>query len=75
MKPVVHGLEDRYAGRIDFVYLDIDDDATAPLKEQLGFRGQPQFFLVDADGNTVQSWRGRTKEAEFVEAFDGLVVE
>jgi len=73
MKPVVHGLEDRYAGRIDFVYLDVDDDATTPLKEQLGYQHQPEFFLVDGAGNVVQSWEGRTEEAEFVAAFDGLV--
>lgn len=73
MKPVVHGLEDRYAGRIDFVYLDIDDDATAPLKDQLGFNGQPQFFLVDGQGATVQSWRGRTEEDAFVAAFESLL--
>lgn len=73
MKPVVHGLEDRYAGRIDFVYLDIDDDGTAPLKAQLGFSGQPHFFLVDPQGTTVQSWRGRTGEAEFVAAFESIL--
>ena len=43
MRPVVHGLEDRYKDSIGFVYLDIDDRATNPLKEQLAYgTGGPQ---------------------------------
>jgi len=72
MKPVVHGLEDRYDGQIDFVYLDIDDPATQPFKEQLAFAYQPYFVLVDADGTVVQTWVGPTAEADFTAAFDGV---
>lgn len=70
MAPVVHGLEQEYSGRITFAYLDIDDDATEPFKQRLGYAGQPHYFLVDATGAVVQDWRGRVPAAEFRTAFD-----
>ena len=45
MAPVVHGLERDYAGKIGFVYLDIDDPTVAPLKQELGYRVQPHLLL------------------------------
>jgi hypothetical protein len=74
MKPVVHGLEAKYAGQIDFIYLDIDDPATDAAKDQLGFRVQPQFFLLDADGTVVQEWLGPVDAGKFEAAF-GQVLE
>lgn len=73
MKSVVHGLEAEYSDRIDFVYLDIDDPNTASLKAELGYIGQPHFFLIDGDGKIVQQWLGFVPEAEFVNAFDGIL--
>lgn len=70
MAPVVHGLEQKYAGAVRFVYLDIDDPRTEPFKEQLGYRVQPHFFLVDGDGNVVRQWLGLVEVAEFEAAFD-----
>lgn len=64
MAPVVHGLEQKYAGEIRFVYLDIDDPRTEPFKEQLGYRVQPHMFLLDGDGNVVREWLGLISEEE-----------
>jgi len=64
MAPVVHGLEQKYAGQIRFVYLDIDDPETAPFKRQLGYRVQPHFFLLDGDGVVLREWLG------FVDGFE-----
>jgi hypothetical protein len=55
---VVHGLEQKWGGHLEFVYLDIDDDQTTPFKQQLGYRYQPHIFLVDGQGNIVQQWIG-----------------
>ncbi len=74
MVPVVHGLEAKYAGQMDFIYLDIDDPGNADAKEQLGFRVQPQFILLDADGNAVQEWFGLVDTEEFEASF-ALVLE
>ncbi len=60
----MHGLEAKYAGRIDFVYLDIDDPSTTPFKSQLGYQYQPHFFLLDGAGNVLQQWIGFAGEGE-----------
>jgi len=70
MAPIVHGLESEYAGQINFVYLDIDDDRNDEFKNQLGFRYQPQFFLLDGEGNIIQQWVGPVTEDQFREAFE-----
>jgi thioredoxin-like negative regulator of GroEL len=58
MAPVVHGLEQRYAGRVDFVYLDVNDARNADAKTRLGFRSTPHFFVVSADGRVLHEWQG-----------------
>ncbi len=73
MKPIVHGLEAEYGDRIDFTYPDIDDPNTAKAKKQYGYRVQPHFFLVDRNGNIVESWQGRVQEATFIEAFNKVL--
>lgn len=70
MAPIVHGLEAKYQGRIIFTYLDIDDPATASFKQALGYRVQPHFFLLDANGNIIEQWLGYVKEDVFVSAFE-----
>jgi hypothetical protein len=43
MQPIVHGLEDKYAAKIDFVYLDIDDPTSEAAKRKLGYRVWPDL--------------------------------
>lgn len=69
----MHGLEAEYGDRIGFVYLDIDDAATDGLKTDLGYAGQPHFFLLDGAGRTVQTWRGRVSEDELRQALDAAL--
>jgi len=73
MKPIVHGLQAEYTGQIQFTYLDIDDPATSTFKQALGYRVQPEFYLLDGDGNVVQKWFGPVTKEAFVEAF-GMVL-
>jgi hypothetical protein len=72
MAPIVHGLEADYAGKIQFTYLDIDDPANDPFKKALSYRVQPQFFLLDGEGNIIQQWLGPVKAEEFEKAFAEL---
>lgn len=65
MAPVINGLEDKYKGRISFVYLDIDNPATNPYKQALGYRTQPHFFLVNGEGEILHQWKGFTLVDEF----------
>lgn len=60
----MHGLEQQYGDRINFIYLDIDDARTDDFKRQLGFRYQPHIFLLDGEGNTTQQWLGFVSREE-----------
>lgn len=69
MAPIVHGLEVEYHEEIEFVYLDIDDPANDQFKQELGFRYQPHFILVDGAGNILDQWLGPVSAEDFREAF------
>lgn len=69
MAPMVHGLEAKYFGRIQFTYLDADDPQTLDFQRALGFAYQPEVYLLDAEGNVLKKWVGFTTEEEFEEAF------
>jgi len=64
MAPVVHGLEQRWDGRVAFVYLDIDDPRTDEFKRQLGYLYQPHLFLLDGEGEILQQWVGFVEGAQ-----------
>ena len=66
---MVHGLEAKYFGRIQFTYLDADDLRTSDFQRTLGFYYQPEVYLLDANGNVLQKWVGYTSEEEFESAF------
>jgi hypothetical protein len=69
MAPMVHGLEAKYFGKINFVYLDADNIATDAFQRQLGFYYQPEVYLMDGDGNVLQKWVGFTSQEEFESVF------
>lgn len=70
---MVHRLEIDYWGQVEFIYLDIDDNNTAQLQRQFGFRYQPHLILLDGKGNVVQEFVGRQPDAELREALDNLL--
>jgi len=69
MAPMVHGLEAQYSGRIKFIYLDADDSRTTDLQRALGFRYQPEFYLLDGQGNVLQKWVGFVSQDQFESGF------
>jgi thioredoxin-related protein len=75
MAPIVHGLESEYSDRMNFVYLDIDDPATTAFKQELGYFVQPNFFLLDGQGNVLKQWYGLVSVEEFVQAFDTALAQ
>jgi thiol-disulfide isomerase/thioredoxin len=64
MAPTVHGIENIYAADVNFIYLDRDDPATQPIRDQLGYVYQPHFFLLDPNGTVLGQWRGYVKGEE-----------
>jgi len=69
MAPVVHGLEAKYFGSINFVYLNADDIGTEPFQRKLGFFYQPEVYLLDGNGNILNKWVGYTTADQFEEVF------
>jgi len=72
MAPIVHGLEAKYAGRINFYYLDADDPATQALQKKYAFLYQPYFILLDSEGKELKSWAGYVQAEDFESAFATL---
>jgi hypothetical protein len=69
MAPMVHGLEAKYFGRIQFTYLDADDPLTRDFQRTLGFNYQPEVYLLDGEGNILKKWVGYTTQEQFEAAF------
>ena len=64
MAPIVHGLEAKYYKNVQFSYLDIDDSANNNIKRQLGYRVQPEYYLVNAQGEIIEKWFGMVSATE-----------
>ena len=75
MAPVVHGLEKeaKYAGQVDFVYLNVADSANAPAKRAFGFKATPHFFFRRSDGSAVESMQGVAPADSVRHALDRLL--
>lgn len=69
MAPMVHGLEAKYYGKIRFSYLDADDSRTQEFQRALGFRYQPEIYLLDGNGNLLKKWVGFTSQEELEAEF------
>ncbi|HCU80142.1 MAG: hypothetical protein CL789_03250 [Chloroflexi bacterium] len=73
MAPVVHGLEKKYAGQIEFIYLDAVDSATTTLRNRLDYRAYPSFILLNDQGDEIARWVGKVNESEFTDAIDEML--
>ena len=69
MAPMVHGLEAKYFGKIKFSYLDADDPRTKGFQRALGFYYQPEFYLLDAQGNLLHKFIGLVTQEQFEAEF------
>ena len=58
------GLEEKFAGQIEFVTLDWDDSTLDELRGQLGITDRTQYVLVNAGGDAVKRWYGLLNEAQ-----------
>ena len=73
MAPVVHGLEKKYAGQVEFVYLDAVDKATATLRNRFDYRSYPTFILLDGEGDEMGRWVGKVQESDFTLVIDDML--
>lgn len=72
MAPVVHGLEKEYAGRVDFIYLNVADPKNAEAKKRYGFVSTPHFFFLKSDGTPVRMLRGVVPKDSVVSALSSI---
>lgn len=73
MTPVVHGLEEQYRHRIDFLYLHIEEPRNEDAKRKLGFTSTPHFFFLNPEGATVQVMQGVVPPDSVRRALDRLL--
>jgi thioredoxin-like negative regulator of GroEL len=73
MAPVVHGLEQQYNRRIDFLYLNVADPRNADAKRALGFKSTPHFFFLRADGSPTRAMQGVLPADSVRGALDALL--
>jgi len=73
MYPIIKRLEAEYFQQVNFIYLDIDDPGNTAIKNQLGYRLQPELYLVDANGNVLKHWIGLVNPNELETAIKSLV--
>jgi thiol-disulfide isomerase/thioredoxin len=73
MAPLVQGIEMEYTGKVNFIFMDIDNPATDIFKQQLHYRVEPHFFLVDAHGKVLQQWVGYVTVQQFRRAIDAAL--
>ncbi|MBA3342169.1 MAG: hypothetical protein H0T48_10065 [Gemmatimonadaceae bacterium] len=73
MAPVVHGLEQQYENRVDFVFLDTSDPQTTAARQRLGFKSTPHFFFLLKNGSIVTDFQGVVPRDSLVRSLDRLL--
>ncbi len=73
LAPTIHGLEADYGDRLNFIYLDIDNPANDQFKKQLGYKMQPEFFLLDQRGNIIQQWSSTVTKNELRATIEAIL--
>ena len=61
MRPVVHGLDQRYGDRVAFVSIDHENRANAALLDRYRVRGYPTVVVLGASGELAKRFVGLTE--------------
>ncbi|MEX2178165.1 MAG: hypothetical protein WD801_05615 [Gemmatimonadaceae bacterium] len=73
MAPVVHGLEQQYEGRVDFLYLNTAEPRNDSAKLASGFRATPHFFFFASSGTVAGNMQGVVPGDSLRAALDRLL--
>jgi len=73
MVPVVHGLEEKYSGRIKFAFLNMDNPKTYGFQDALGVYYRPEFYLLAPEGNVLKKFVGFVSQEMFEEEFSKFI--
>lgn len=73
MKPVVDGLEKRYAGKVEFRRYNVETDPSGiDVANRMGVTAVPTFVFVNSSGVSAGQIVGSVSEDQIVSALDGL---
>ncbi len=73
MAPTINSLADEYEDRIVFVALDLDDPGNNSIAAMLSHGVIPEYYLVDGDGNVLDTWIGDTPSGDFRDSFESAL--
>ncbi len=73
MRPALRHIEEDYAGRITFNYINVDDAESAALVEEYGAYGIPHLVFLSADGEIVKQMIGFQTEESLRSGFKTLM--
>ncbi len=73
MKPLVEGLEKKYADKVEFRRLNVEtDQAGVELANQLGVQYVPTFLFVNGDGVISKQVVGGQTTDQLTQAIEAL---
>lgn len=67
------GINETFAGRIEFVVLDIDDSSLNDIRRRLGITAQAQYVLVNSADEIVGRWFGIIDESRVTSELEALL--
>lgn len=73
MEKVIEEVEPEYAGRVEFVAVDVYDPAELSLCDYFQVRVIPTSFFIDAGGTVVNAYEGLIDASRMRGLLDGLV--
>ena len=68
-------LDQKYDGRVEFIYLDADLPESQPFISQYNVRGVPTIALLDRRGRVVSNMPGWRGEQVITDALSALLAE
>ena len=66
-------IKGEYGDRLNFVMLNVDDPRWASQVSEFGASGVPQFTLLDAAQQPVETWVGKVPKPIFSNVFDRVL--
>ncbi len=75
MTPIVNGIKREYRGRLNVVYVSMNQPAGKELAKQHGVVGTPTILLLDGEGARVNALRGLLPTSLIEQAVQDLLAQ
>ncbi len=71
--PVLQALAEQFAGKVEFVRVNVDNPADTATRQRFGLVDRSQYALVNAQGEVVKRWFGLLNEARVSSELEALI--